>query len=1232
ALKGIRAKVITVDDRTAGRASFRLPVPQSVTIDQMQSAAPKPSAADQAHYFDASDLRFHYVVRDAGGNTVGNLGELSALYQGADGSQVLLGKPCQLNPHERVSNNSLGSFNINSPYNCDADWQHGLLIPGEVGISMYTRNNLGTGQKYIQIDGRLSTDESAAVRMIGNDPTGVGRVEAEIKNMPGPLDKNGNADPNVGPDDATFRVAFLMKGDPQTPPSATPPADTGGSSGPCVLCVTSNIRLAQAFVSFDFHPDTSKPKARRVEATLNHSGAKNGLELQSFDAVSGGSHAAVQADAYLKIDPLNLDFYLNLAPTLEALGNQAVGWVVDALDLPGWVEDILDVVVDAVADLLASLVNLDATLTSRLDATVELRSSHLTLRENLLHVKVENLGTASDGTGDATIGPIDWYVQELKADANLGLTIHTPWPLPNINLGFTLLSVYYVPAAYNIVPFLFKYLRCSGNFWDIASDVVPPLPGDTISAGPNDSDDVVIWPLWEPRLQLGGIIGGLISGTPFLRNLGGLFFCIPGVDNGDVALGAPGDTFQTVAGGLWPEHPIFNSDALADSALTPGAPAGIGAPPANTDPPTLDPVPPTPAPNGPNYTVFAGTTLSLCGLHAFGDLTIQSGSPGGTIKVATAADSSSPTGTGANCAAADVGTLIITSDHIANHGTIDANATQAVLPSGATSASGNSGAGHAGVGGAGSAGSAGSAYAKVASSDPEENGAITETGAPGATSSGARPKGGGEIILLANDSIVSDGAVTANGENGVANITNSNGTANACAHTEQSGVDGSNNPVYTDYPNGGTPARAGAGSGGGIVLSASTIDLRGTTAAEFAANGGVGGDSYKGASGGGGGGVVKLLGPIQLFDAGFAPSVLGGAGGSKLCSEATGGAAGSTGTVITVATPAVRAYNATNFWNNGSSVTVPFVAKTAYQNAGGFQVILCGLHSPTTVAPSGGTLFDLFTVPNSNSTATPCGAGATELVTKTLPAGTSDVELDDAAATITFSRTGAADNGLWGLYAVVVRPAKNCAGSAPNCVVSSLPQPEFDASDNTTLPAKVNTIVGIDNSNPTVGITAPTAPFLTNTPAVTLSFDVNDQDTPTNQALSHVAKTECRNAGPTLFTAYVSCGSGSTFNLTPGNGAKTIGVRVTDGAGNTAVATISGILSNSPPTATATVGFGPNGSANWYTSAPTITLNGYTQGDAVPAETSVGTSSGPYRWRFDQLPENTCTASPCTVP
>ncbi len=1234
-LRGVRAKVVGIDGRTAARAAFRLPIPQSVTVDQVQTAH-QAGQDDQDHYFDGSDLRFHFVVRNAAGTPTGSIGEVSALYQTDDGTQVMLSNPCAKSPHDRNS----GIFDILNPYDCTQDWLHGIKLPGEVGLSMYTRNNIGTGQEFIRIDGRLSTTEQVGVRVRGSDSSIVGRVEGKILNIPGP-------GAGIGPDDATFRVNFLMKGDGKAPPSQTPPPDTGGDTPDdgCVLCVTTNVKLAEVYASFDFHPVASKPTARRVDATLHSDGAKNGMEVQSYAGVNGGAAAAVAADAYLRVDPLDIYGYLDLGPTLRKLADEAIGWIVDGLGLPGWVEDILDVVAGAVADLLASLVNLDWTFESRLDASLHIQSSHTTLRQNLLHVKVVNSGSSDDGSGDATISSIDLYVHQLKANANLGLTVHTPWPLPDINIGFTLLSIYYLPAASDIIPFIFKYLSCQvSSFWDLVTDVTPPLPGQTISAGPGETSDNVIWPLWDPRLlPMGGILGLLIdavAGVPELKNIGGLFFCIPGADNGDIPLGPPGDTFQTTPGGLWPQHPIFDSAGLADSVLTPGAPGGIGAPPAQNDPPTLPPDPPAPGPNGPNWTVFANTTLPMCGLHKFGDLVVQDGSPAGKIRVATAEDLSNPTGTGPNCVAKDIGKLIITADNITNHGIIDGNAAQATQPTDGnppttlgTAATGNSGGGHGGKGGDGSSGTGGSAYAKVGNGDPEQNGAISEPGGPGAATSGTAPAGGGLVMLLANNTLTSDGTIRADGADGVDDVTtghNGNTTSNACDHSEQTGTDGDGNPIMTHFDTGGAAAPAGGGAGGGVVLSATTLDLRGTTNGELTVKGGAGGDSYLAASGSGGGGVVKLLAPIELFDAGLSPVVSGGDGGAKLCPETTGGGTGAAGTVLKVATPTARAANLATFWHT-NSVTVPFEAQAAYQNAGGFQVVLCGIHTSTTVAPANGTLFDLFTVPSSNTASQPCGSGASELATKTIPSGTTAVNLGDAAATITASLTGSGNNGLWGIYAVAIRPNKGCGAAPPDCAVSRLPQPEFDASTQMTLPAKVDTVFGIDNSDPTIELTAPGDAFLTKSTAITVSFNASDQDTPANQALSHIAKTECRNDGPALFTPYVSCASGSTFNLTPGNGSKTIQVRVTDGAGRTATDTVTGTLSNSPPTAVATIQFGPNGSAGWYTSAPTITITGYHQDDGVPAEAHTTPETGPFRYRFDSLPEQVCTGDPCVI-
>jgi hypothetical protein len=314
------------------------------------------------------------------------------------------------------------------------------------------------------------------------------------------------------------------------------------------------------------------------------------------------------------------------------------------------------------------------------------------------------------------------------------------------------------------------------------------------------------------------------------------------------------------------------------------------------------------------------------------------------------------------------------------------------------------------------------------------------------------------------------------------------------------------------------------------------------------------------------------------------------------------------------------------FWNKGANMSVPFRGAGALQTAGGLSAVLCARFTQTTTltghVPATSDLRDLFTAPGGSSAGNPCG-GATNLGNTHVPAGTSQVDPADAIAKVTFNRTNAADNGLWGVWIITLRPpagtTQDCAVTAAGCVASAAP-------------AKVDQVFGIDNSNPTVSISAPSAGFLTKSPSVGLTFAPTDPDNAATQHLSGVATTECRNAQAGQTTAFAPCTSGNAFNLVPGDGPKTIEVRVTDVAGNSGTATVSGILSNSPPTASATIQFPPNGTNSWYTTAPTITISNYTQPQGVPAESSVDANTGPYRYRFDNLPEEVCTSTPCVVP
>ncbi|HJV08852.1 MAG TPA: hypothetical protein VJ653_04200 [Acidimicrobiales bacterium] len=278
---------------------------------------------------------------------------------------------------------------------------------------------------------------------------------------------------------------------------------------------------------------------------------------------------------------------------------------------------------------------------------------------------------------------------------------------------------------------------------------------------------------------------------------------------------------------------------------------------------------PAGAATGPNYTVFNGVVIPLCGVHNFGTLTLDSGAPGGTIRVAGVASNANTTGTGPDCPAGSENELTIRADTIINHGTISADALQAppftpvLAPCDPPyqPPTGNSGGGHGAVGGHGSTGAGGSQYdtCDIVLAGLDAPG--FNPGAPGA-GTGSGGSGGGVIVLISNGDLVSDGAITADGQAGTGNM------VSVCA--------------TSITPNLGAPAPRGGGAGGRIILAARNVDLRGTTTNELHANGGAGGTSGIGPSGGGAGGVITVMGPLRQ-DNTWVPIVDGGAAGTNLC-------------------------------------------------------------------------------------------------------------------------------------------------------------------------------------------------------------------------------------------------------------------------------------------------------------------------------------------------------------
>jgi hypothetical protein len=297
---------------------------------------------------------------------------------------------------------------------------------------------------------------------------------------------------------------------------------------------------------------------------------------------------------------------------------------------------------------------------------------------------------------------------------------------------------------------------------------------------------------------------------------------------------------------------------------------------------------PAPVPTGLDYTVRTGATVSLCGSHSFGTLTIESG---GTLRVADAVSAATTTPTGPDCqSGSDVNELRIRADRIVNHGRIDADARQAepftpdpLCPesNSYSPATGNSGGPHVGPGGRGSSGDGGTGYDLC--TELPANGVFPDLnqGAPGA-GSGPGGRGGGLLVLVGRAEFVSDGEISADGEDGTANITG------ACAFDEQT------TSVVVHHTNTGTAAPRGGGAGGSIIIASRSVDFRGTSMTELHAAGGDGGNSRRGASGGGANGFVWVTGPL------VAGSVVavgdGGEPGVNLCAgdgESSGAQRGS---------------------------------------------------------------------------------------------------------------------------------------------------------------------------------------------------------------------------------------------------------------------------------------------------------------------------------------------------
>ncbi len=223
------------------------------------------------------------------------------------------------------------------------------------------------------------------------------------------------------------------------------------------------------FASFNFAPCTANPApqgctgavpgARRVDAVVDlaSTGTKEGVEVSGYNKVADPVYqrraAPVGVKANANIDPLNLSVSHQLPGPVRQPGQLHLRWPA------GLGPGHRPLRVQPGRGPLDTLVHGSFVLNSDLQAGLNIGASqHFIIDQNLLHVKVQN-----DGPGDVDIGPVDLNVDELNANASLGFTIPMPDFIPDINIGFTILQLFFVgvPPA----PLQLQFVQCNAGFF-----------------------------------------------------------------------------------------------------------------------------------------------------------------------------------------------------------------------------------------------------------------------------------------------------------------------------------------------------------------------------------------------------------------------------------------------------------------------------------------------------------------------------------------------------------------------------------------------------------------------------------------------------------------------------------------------------------------------------------------------------------------------------------------------
>ena len=531
---GIRFKAGTFgsgdDATTAARVNLRLPIPNAIQVDQIQSWS-ESSRDGKAEYWDASDFRFHFVARDDAGNpyqytrdaqghVLNGLGQLTGMYQTGDGTQILLSRPRSDYDPPSANNNTVidpgntAAFNdaVGDPVEADdSGYDEGIVIPGEVGLDLYTRNHPGRGENFTQIDGTLSEELDIGLRALGGSGSALGRAEVHILDLPG-----RTYAPDEGLEDPSFRFRFNTLGEGSTPPTSGQPEDPddddgGGNECTWYFCARTEIKFKDVFLNLDFDPTDDGSFARRVDAVVNTRDGKQGVEVAGYDspdigADNRGDFEGLTAQARIDIDPINVFIHAGI----PIIGG---------------------------ADFI---------LLSDFQAGVGFENVHnLQLRHNILHVNARSYG------GPTTIGPFHYNIHLMHGSAYL--------------LFVKLFGIDFLPPS--PPPYLIGFVGCDGlSSWGLWSLQV--------GGSQPDEKDFVIAINNDPRLLFSGVLGSPLN---ILKAFIAPFFCLTDVSTSAIPLITaehPGDPvgLARVAGHPVPGAPEAASPVVPNVDVVPTGP------------------------------------------------------------------------------------------------------------------------------------------------------------------------------------------------------------------------------------------------------------------------------------------------------------------------------------------------------------------------------------------------------------------------------------------------------------------------------------------------------------------------------------------------------------------------------------------------------------------------------------------------------------------------------------